>query len=254
LYLLLTCFRGLTLACVGRLEEGAGEIEKTIDLARQRGESEFLGDAHGWRAFVATFTGEPEAALAHARRAAEIAEKLGVPLGRGHAHLALGQARALRGEWDDARSALEAAHAIIRESHTGLNYEPTVLAYLADAVGRGGDEERARTTAEKAVSLAQERRAVIFEIPALVIRARILLRSDGAGAREEIEGALARALTLIDETGARVYEPLAREERAGLARLLGDGDACERELREAHRLYTEMGATGHAERLARTIE
>ena len=26
-----------------------------------------------------------------------------------------------------------------------------------------------------------------------------------------------------------------------------------RELREAHRLYTEMGATGHAERLAREL-
>jgi len=35
--------------------------------------------------------------------------------------------------------------------------------------------------------------------------------------------------------------------------LRGGTAACERELREAHRLYTEMGATGHAERLAEEL-
>ncbi len=34
---------------------------------------------------------------------------------------------------------------------------------------------------------------------------------------------------------------------------LGEDAEAERELREAHRLYTEMGATGHAERLAREL-
>jgi hypothetical protein len=42
-------------------------------------------------------------------------------------------------------------------------------------------------------------------------------------------------------------------ERAELSRLRGDGGASERDLREAHRLFTEMGATGHAERLAREL-
>ena len=40
------------------------------------------------------------------------------------------------------------------------------------------------------------------------------------------------------------------EESAKLGRLHGDEAARERELREAHRLYTEVGGTGHAERLA----
>jgi hypothetical protein len=35
-----------------------------------------------------------------------------------------------------------------------------------------------------------------------------------------------------------------------LARILRDDATADRELREAHRLYTEMGATGHAERIA----
>ena len=47
--------------------------------------------------------------------------------------------------------------------------------------------------------------------------------------------------------------PQVHEERAELARLRGDDATRERELREAHRLYTEMGATGHAERLAQKL-
>ncbi len=37
------------------------------------------------------------------------------------------------------------------------------------------------------------------------------------------------------------------------ARLLGDGEGCERHFREAHRLYTKMGAVGHAERVGREL-
>jgi hypothetical protein len=59
---------------------------------------------------------------------------------------------------------------------------------------------------------------------------------------------------LIEETASRVFAPEVHEERAELARLRGDDTTCERELREAHRLFAEMDATGHAERLARELE
>ena len=57
---------------------------------------------------------------------------------------------------------------------------------------------------------------------------------------------------LIRQKGARAWAPFVCEERARLAQCLGDA-AAERHLREAHRLFTEMGATGHAERLAREL-
>ncbi len=41
--------------------------------------------------------------------------------------------------------------------------------------------------------------------------------------------------------------------RAKLTALLGDDAGRERELREAHRLYTEMGAVGHAARVGREL-
>ena len=62
-----------------------------------------------------------------------------------------------------------------------------------------------------------------------------------------------RCSELIEQTGARLYTPQVHEQRAALADLSGDGAEAERELREAHRLYTGMGATGHAERVAREL-
>ena len=49
----------------------------------------------------------------------------------------------------------------------------------------------------------------------------------------------------------QVYEPHIPVERAELARLLGD--AASREPREAHRLFVDLGATGHAAQLAQEI-
>ena len=47
---------------------------------------------------------------------------------------------------------------------------------------------------------------------------------------------------------------LSEEKRAELARVLGDEALRERELREARRLHTEMGATRHAERVSRELD
>ncbi len=94
---------------------------------------------------------------------------------------------------------------------------------------------------------------VIQESDAQLALAEILLATEGARARDAVETALARVSEIIGETELRSREPRIHERRAALARLLGEDAAHERELREAHRLFSEMGATGHAERLAREL-
>jgi hypothetical protein len=54
-------------------------------------------------------------------------------------------------------------------------------------------------------------------------------------------------------SGAKSYEPFLHVERAELARLNRDDTARRRELREAHRLSTEMGAPVRAEEVAREL-
>jgi hypothetical protein len=55
------------------------------------------------------------------------------------------------------------------------------------------------------------------------------------------------------ESGAFVHRAAIEVERAELARLLGDDAAYESGLRSARRLFTEMGAFGHAARLAERL-
>ena len=59
-----------------------------------------------------------------------------------------------------------------------------------------------------------------------------------------------RAEELVVTKGALGFEPMIHVERAELARQNGDQDESEQELREAHRLFTQIGAGGHAEKLA----
>ncbi len=67
---------------------------------------------------------------------------------------------------------------------------------------------------------------------------------------EEIEAALARTLELTRDGDTKAFEPLVHVELAELAGQSGDQERRERELLEAHRLFTQIGATGHAERVA----
>ena len=88
---------------------------------------------------------------------------------------------------------------------------------------------------------------------ALLTRARAILRSEGAAGAAEAQATLAEASELIDETGAHCRNPAVHEVSAEIARLLGDDATRTRELREARRYLVEMGASEHADRLAREI-
>jgi hypothetical protein len=54
-------------------------------------------------------------------------------------------------------------------------------------------------------------------------------------------------------SGAKSYEPFLHVERAELARLAHDEGTRQRELREAHRLFTEIGAPIRAAEVAKEL-
>jgi hypothetical protein len=124
------------------------------------------------------------------------------------------------------------------------------LALLGESYLGLGDPERALALVAKGVEVARAQGNIAFETLATLSLARVLLGSAGPGAREQIEVALGRALQLVRETGAKANEPLVRVELAELARQSGQDEERQRELREAHRLFSEIGASGRAERLA----
>jgi tetratricopeptide (TPR) repeat protein len=192
--------------------------------------------------------------LAHGRRALEIAEPIGDAFGVNLAWAAIGIGHSLRGEWHEARPALERALQLMREQRTGLFYEAYTLTHRARVELRLGDVEQARSTIEEAVRVGKEHHTRAWEIQAHLERARVLRELDGSNGIEEASHSLGAAERLIEETGAESFRPQLHEEHGRLADLHGDIAARDRELAKAHRLYAAIGATGHAERLAKEIE
>ena len=74
-------------------------------------------------------------------------------------------------------------------------------------------------------------------------------RRSGADAAA-IEALLDEARTGLEEAGLRPAAVEIHEVRAELALREGDANRARSEREEAHRLYQEMGAEGHAARLA----
>jgi hypothetical protein len=137
----------------------------------------------------------------------------------------------------------------ISKGRTSADLESANLAVLAESYLGLGDLTRATTLAREGVAVARRQGNIPRELLGNLALARVLLASDGPAARDEIEAALARALELTGDGGAKVLEPHVHVELAELARQLGDEEEYERELRMAHRLFTEIGAVGHVERL-----
>ena len=243
-------FKGYVLVELGELVEGGRLIEQGRKIAGEQGDIETVGWSHMWSAWLAYVQGEPEAALVHAQQSLEIAERTGSSFSRAWAWFYLGLAEQMRGEWRRAIEALERSQAIARESRTAVEADAFRLALLAESYLGLGDLKRARGLAEEGLEVARAQGNVPGEIQASLSLARVLLGSAGAAAREQIEAALARALQLVRETDAKAHQPLVHVELAELARQSGQEEERQRELREAHRLFNEIGARGRAERLA----
>jgi adenylate cyclase len=245
-------FRGVLKAQLGMLEEGRREVEQAVRLGRDRGHWEPTSWALLDLCWIDELTGEFDDTLGRAQQALEYADRVQSPYTQNHARQRMGLAHLLRGEPREALEFLDRAHRFRCERRTGLCAGPADMADLAAANLSVGNTARARALVEEALAFAKRGGAGVRGARVHLVRAQTLRESEGRAVRDEIEATLARADALIHERGARAWAPLVCEERARLAQSLDDA-AAEQHLREAHRLFTEMGARGHAERLAQEL-
>jgi adenylate cyclase len=239
---------------MGDVREAGSMLEQAVQWARERGELENEGWALGIFGFIAMLTGEVELALPRCRRCLEIAEKIGSPFSRAWGLSMLSAVLIEAGEWAEAIDVAERALQLARERRTALEGEAWHLFRLAEAHLGAGDLARAGSFAEESVAVARRMGARTGECLAQRTLARVLMRREGSAAAKAIRRALDRADTLVDETGAKNFRPLIQLERAELARLEGVSRTRAHELREAHRLFTEMGATERARYVAAQLE
>ena len=234
---------------LGNLDEARRLIEQARRVAGDQNDIEVVGWTHMWSTDRAFAAGEAESALTHAQQATEIAERMGGSFSRAHAWAWLGVAERARGEWQRSIDAIERANELAREGRTAVEAEAWRLALLAESYLGSGDPQRAFALVEEAVALADSQGQEQARPHIQLALARVLLGSPGPVPVEQVEAALTRTLEAARARDARMFEPFVHAERAELARRTGDNERHQQELREAHRLFVECGATGHAERL-----
>jgi hypothetical protein len=223
-----------------------------IELASTSQQLLPLVNAQAFHVLRCEITGEAAPALAHGREAVDYAERTGNQMARVLDYWRLGIANVLNRAWHDALEALGEAQAIASERR--LQYwEGSVLALMAAAHLGLGDRARAMALAEEAITVGRRRGTRISEFRALLTRIRALREIRGLEATREIEAAFAEADAWLEMSGAKSYAPFLHVERAELARLSGDDAAPQRELREAHRLFLEIGAPIRAEQVAKEL-
>jgi class 3 adenylate cyclase/tetratricopeptide (TPR) repeat protein len=246
--------RGLVLAEFGRLAEAARDLDRALELAREQGDEELVIWTHLAEVLLAERYGDAPGALAHARQAVELAERIGTPYPRAQAYCALGAAHLLAGDWNGAAAAIEPGLSITRARRIGLQFEALMLAMLARARSAQGDHALARATADEGVAAVRRHGTKLWACTAQLALAEVLLAGEGAAAREAIAAALDETDALVVEMGAESHRPFIHVERAALAKAIGDKAGRRRELRRAQELFTAMGATVRAAAVAAALD
>jgi tetratricopeptide (TPR) repeat protein len=248
----LSSWHGGALSATGHARDGEAELDRVIELARTSQQLTPLSASHALHVMRCEVTGEAAAALTRGREAVNYAERMGAHTARIFAYLNLGLANVLNGAWHEALEVLETALTIARGRRLSIA-EGGVLASMAAAHLGLGDRARALKLAEEGIAICRRRGARLYEFSALLTRIRALRESQGVQAAREIEAALAEADAWLEMSGAKSYEPFLHVERAELARLSGDEATRQRELREAHRLFFEIGAPIRAAEVAKGL-
>jgi class 3 adenylate cyclase/tetratricopeptide (TPR) repeat protein len=243
-----TFFQALLLAENGRIDEARPLIDRALRLAREHDDVESLGWSHNEYALLDYYSGDIRDGLAHSRASVELAERTGSAFSRTIAYLMLGYAHLARGEWAEAAEVEKEALRIMKESRTGMQYEPLTLAALAEAQLGLDDLDGAQEKARRGAELAARYGMRTHEGHCRMVLGRALARSHPAEAREELN----RALELIAADFA-VLKPRVHETLADLEAMHGSEKSCEQQLRVALEGYERIGAAGHARRLRKRL-
>jgi tetratricopeptide (TPR) repeat protein len=235
----LLAHRGLALSEMGRVEEGLGDVERALDLARADDDRVLDMLASSSACDVQVLRGDLEAALAHARRCLEAGESAGSPTWRIFAMSEMIYAHIERGEWEAALAHARRVFEISRES--GIRTYPINTVLRAAALLGAGEREEAGRTIEEARRVSRETGTPITGTLALYA-ARVSHAAAGPGAAQD-DADLTALLAAVKRTGQRALAPLVHLELAERACERGNDAGRRAELEQAHRLFEAMGLT-----------
>jgi class 3 adenylate cyclase/tetratricopeptide (TPR) repeat protein len=240
--------RGLCRSLMGRVCDGAADLERAMQLADESGSLEGRCIARLFRSMAAHLSGEAATGVPLSHAAVELATRAGNPFLERMVRSNLGAAHVSAGRYDEAIRTL----APLVENDATDVVDWFLFPTLAEAYRLQGDFERAAATARRGVEVARASGALTAECHAQLSLVRACAAGEPA-ARETMEQALARADHLIDESGAVSFRPRWHLARADSARAVGDPNGARDELRKAQALCETMGMGELADQVAREL-
>jgi len=245
----LTLVKVVALGWCGRLSEAAVLVEKLAEHARGRPDPYNDIQHHAAACTLALRIGDTTSAVANARRLMAATERVDSILSWALGRMNLGWALAMNDDWNHAAEAFSDVLSSARERGVARFWVLGTLTGLGEVRLRQRDFAAARAIAEDILARTKDIPATLAKGQAYLLLARVALRGDAGWSAECIETWLADAESQARQTGHAMLLPDILECRAELAAAQGEGDRRVVCLREALRLYTSVGADGHAARV-----
>jgi adenylate cyclase len=208
------CLQIRPLVMLGRFSEADERLARLFQTEQADAELLHQGIPHFVAVELAWFRNDTLAASRHAHEIARLATRAAVPYWLVLASFCQGLAAATAGDFAEADGFFQQALAASRRGRAGLEFEARMLAYQADNLMRAGDSLRATDVAAEAIGVARRKADRLGECHASLVGAEARLMRNGSRDTEKARRLLDRAKVLIDETGARAYEPMMLRVRA----------------------------------------
>jgi len=210
---------------MGRAEGAVRAGRRSLELARRLSQPSTLAISLHFAAMLSQLRGDAAATQATTDEAIALAEEEGFSFWGAGARVLRGWALAARGE-SAAAGVREIAQGLDAWRDTGSRtYLTYYLGLLADALLRDGRAAEAVERVNEALGAARDLPEALYEAELHRLRARALLRSDGAAAREHAAAmaSLSEAVSIARRQGAKWLEIRAAMDLASVLRRQGRG-------------------------------
>jgi adenylate cyclase len=208
------CLRVRALVMLGRFSEADERLARLFQTDPAQGEVLHQSVPHHYAVELAWLRNDTLAAARHADQLARFATQAAIPYWMVIASLCQGLATSTAGDFTEADGFFKQALDASRRGKAGLEFEARMLAFQADNLMRAGDPVRAAEVAAEAIAVALRKADRLAECHASVVAAWTCLMQRSSQGAEDAHSLLKRADALLDETGAKAYEPIMLQVRA----------------------------------------
>ena len=152
---------------------------------------------------LAWITDDARLAEEHAAKVAELAARHGTPYLRVFAFACAAVAKELAGDPQGAIQEFREGLSFMHDAKAALDYEPDMVAGLAECLAKAGQDDEALAAAHLAVQVARERNARVPEWRGLLVAGTLLLARGDPSSIAAGQATLTLAADLLERIGAR---------------------------------------------------